>query len=81
LVTVPGAVVPYPYGGKQRQVMINLIPQLMQANGVSPTDVLNAIANQNLVLPSGTAKIGELEYDTNRKRCVLASNQYCASGR
>jgi multidrug efflux pump subunit AcrB len=64
LVTVPGAVVPYPYGGKQRQVMINLIPPLMQANGVSPTDVLNAITNQNLVLPSGTAKIGEFEYDT-----------------
>jgi multidrug efflux pump subunit AcrB len=64
LVTVPGAVVPYPYGGKQRQVMINLIPHLMQANGVSPTDVLNAITNQNLVLPSGTAKIGEFEYDT-----------------
>jgi multidrug efflux pump subunit AcrB len=63
LVTVPGAVVPYPYGGKQRQVMINLIPRLMQANGVSPTDVLNAITNQNLVLPSGTAKIGEFEYD------------------
>src|ERR1700720_3106656 len=43
LVTVPGAVVPYPYGGKQRQVMINLIPQLMQAKGVSPTDVLTAV--------------------------------------
>src|ERR1700720_1185300 len=65
LVTVPGAVVPYPYGGKQRQVMINLIPQLMQAKGVSPTDVLTAVTNQNLVLPSGTAKIGEFEYDTS----------------
>src|SRR6202046_2581996 len=65
LVTVPGAVVPYPYGGKQRQVMINLIPQLMRAKGVSPTDVLNAFTNQNLVLPSGTAKIGEFEYDTS----------------
>src|SRR6202522_3179497 len=64
LVTVPGAVVPYPYGGKQRQVMINLVPPLMQAKGVSPTDVLNAVTNQNLVLPSGTAKIGEFEYDT-----------------
>src|SRR6202042_2006208 len=63
LVTVPGAVVPYAYGGKQRQVMINLIPQLMQAKSVSPTDVLNAITSQNLVLPSGTAKIGEFEYD------------------
>src|ERR1700745_3614568 len=62
LVTVPGAVVPYPYGGKQRQVMINLVPQLMRAKGVSPTDVLNAVTNQNLVLPSGTVKIGEFEY-------------------
>src|SRR6202521_3494586 len=50
LVTVPGAVVPYPYGGKPRQVMINLIPQLMQAKGISPTDVLSAVTNQNLVL-------------------------------
>jgi multidrug efflux pump subunit AcrB len=65
LVTVPGAVVPYPYGGKQRQVMINLIPQLMQAKGISPSDVLSAVTNQNLVLPSGTAKIGEFEYDTS----------------
>jgi multidrug efflux pump subunit AcrB len=65
LVTVPGAVVPFPYGGKQRQVMINLVPQLMRAKGVSPTDVLNAVTNQNLVLPSGTVKIGEFEYDTS----------------
>src|SRR3984957_1134990 len=65
LVTVPGAVVPNPYGGKQRQVMINLVPQLMRAKGVSPTDVLNAVTNQNLVLPSGTVKIGEFEYDTS----------------
>ncbi|HZU10136.1 MAG TPA: efflux RND transporter permease subunit [Pseudacidobacterium sp.] len=63
MVTVPGAVVPYPYGGKQRQVMINLNQGLMQARGVAPIDVLNAISAQNLVLPSGTAKIGETEYD------------------
>src|ERR1700731_570295 len=43
LVTVPCAVIPYPYGGKQRQVMINLVPRLMQAKGVSPTDVLDAV--------------------------------------
>src|SRR6202046_3699814 len=65
LVTVPGAVVPYPFGGKPRQVMINLVPRQMQAKGVSPIDVLNAVTNQNLVLPSGTAKIGEFEYDTS----------------
>jgi len=63
LVTVPGAVVPYPFGGKQRQVMINVNPRLLQAKGLSPTDILNAVTNQNLVLPSGTAKIGEFEYD------------------
>ena len=65
LVTVPGAVVPYPFGGKPRQVMINLVPRQMQAKGVSPIDVLNAVTNQNLVLPSGTVKIGEFEYDTS----------------
>src|ERR1700678_3402740 len=77
LVTVPGAVVPYAYGGKQRQVMINLIPQLMQAKGVSPTDVLNAVTNQTLVLPSGTVKIGQFEYDTSTNaspRTVKALN-------
>jgi multidrug efflux pump subunit AcrB len=63
LVTVPGAVVPYPYGGKQRQVMINLNSALLQSKGLSPEDVINAVGLQNLVVPSGTAKIGEDEYD------------------
>ena len=63
LVTVPGAVIPYPYGGKQRQVMIDLNPNLLQAKGLSPQDVLLAVQQQNVILPSGTAKIGEFEYD------------------
>jgi CzcA family heavy metal efflux pump len=63
LVPVPGAVVPFPYGGKQRQVMIDLNPNLLQAKGLSPQDVLNALTNQNLILPAGTAKIDEFEYD------------------
>src|ERR1700723_1363344 len=63
LVPVPGAVVPYPYGGKQRQVMIDLNTDLLQAKSLSPQDVLNALTNQNLVLPGGTAKIDEFEYD------------------
>ncbi len=63
LVTVPGSVVPYPYGGKQRQVMINFNPALLQAKGLSPADVLTAVAAQYLVLPSGTAKISQFEYD------------------
>jgi multidrug efflux pump subunit AcrB len=63
LITVPGAVVPYPYGGKQRQVMINMNSGLMQSKGLSPQDLLNAVNQQSLVLPSGTAKIGPTEYD------------------
>src|SRR6202789_1253016 len=63
LITVPGAVIPFPYGGKQRQVMINMDQNLMQAKGVSPTDVLNAVNAQNLILPTGTAKVAESELD------------------
>jgi multidrug efflux pump subunit AcrB len=63
LVTVPGAAIPFPYGGKQAQVMIDLNPALLQSKGLSATDVVNAVNLQNLVLPSGTAKIGQFEYD------------------
>jgi multidrug efflux pump subunit AcrB len=63
LVTVPGAVVPYPYGGKMRQVQVSLDPALMQQKNLAPADVLEALQKQNLVLPTGTAKIGEFEYD------------------
>ena len=65
LVTVPGAAVPYPYGGKQRQVSVNLNPALMQSKGLSAPDVVSAINLQNLILPSGTAKIGPIEYDVD----------------
>ena len=63
LVTVPGAVVPFLYGGKQRQVMVDLNPGLVQSKGLSPQDVLNAVQQQNFILPSGTAKMGPFEYD------------------
>ena len=63
LITVPGVVIPYPYGGKQRQVMINLDQNLMQARNIAPTDVLSAVNAQNLVLPSGTVKLGQSELD------------------
>src|ERR1700746_1269094 len=63
LVTVPGAVIPFPYGGKQRQIMIDLNPNLLQAKGLSPQDVLLAVQQQNVILTSGPAKIGEFEYD------------------
>jgi multidrug efflux pump subunit AcrB len=63
LITVSGAVVPNVYGGKQRSIMLNLDPKLLQAKGLSPADVLSAMAAQNVVLPGGTAKIGRDEYD------------------
>src|SRR5690349_6891511 len=63
LVTVPGAVIPFLYGGKQRQVMIDLNPGLVQSKGLAPQDILNAVQSQNLIVPSGTAKIGPFEYD------------------
>ncbi len=63
LVTVPGASIPYPYGGRQRQVMVDLDTRLLQSKGISPADVVTAIGQQNVVVPSGTAKIGPFEYD------------------
>jgi multidrug efflux pump subunit AcrB len=63
MITVPGAVIPLPYGGKQRQVMVNLDHNQMQARNISPTDVLSAVNAQSLVLPSGTVKLGQSELD------------------
>ncbi len=62
LVTVPGVQVPFPYGGKQRQVMVDLDPERLFAWGISPTDVSAALGAQNLILPAGTTKIGTQEY-------------------
>ncbi|HWZ12269.1 MAG TPA: efflux RND transporter permease subunit, partial [Acidobacteriaceae bacterium] len=63
LVTVPGAVLPLPYGGKQPQISVSMDQAKMQSKGVSPGDILNAMNAQNVVTPSGTAKIGVDEYD------------------
>jgi CzcA family heavy metal efflux pump len=65
LTSVPGVAIPYPYGGKQRQVQVDLNTAELQARGLSPLDVVNAISVQNLILPSGTAKIGNFEYNVN----------------
>jgi CzcA family heavy metal efflux pump len=65
LVTVPGAAVPFPFGGRTRQVMVNLNQGLLQAKGLSPNDVLAALGNQNLIVPGGTAKMGNFEYDVD----------------
>jgi CzcA family heavy metal efflux pump len=63
LVTVPGASIPLPYGGKTREIVVNLNPRLLQAKGLSPADIVTAIGQQNLVLPSGTMKLDTFEYD------------------
>jgi multidrug efflux pump subunit AcrB len=62
LITVPGVSVPLPYGGKTREVQIDLDPAALQAHGLSGEDVALALATQNLVLPAGTQKIGKFEY-------------------
>jgi len=65
LVTVPGVAIPYPYGGKQRQVQVDLDTAALQSKGLSPLDVVNAISVQNLILPAGTSKIGPFEYQVD----------------
>src|SRR5436190_11826211 len=62
LITVPGAAIPFPYGGKQRVVSVDIDTQALQSKHLTPVDVVNAMSAQNLILPSGTAKIGPLEY-------------------
>jgi multidrug efflux pump subunit AcrB len=65
LATVQGAAVPLPFGGKVRQIMVDINSRELQARGLSPADVVNAVNAQNLILPGGTAKIGALEYNVN----------------
>src|SRR5438309_641881 len=61
--TVQGARVPQPWGGKQRQVQVDLDLDALYARGLSPNDVSTAITNQNLIIPAGTAKMGAIEYN------------------
>jgi multidrug efflux pump subunit AcrB len=75
LATVQGAQVPLPYGGKSRQVMVDIDPDLLYAKGLSASDVSAAINAQNVILPAGTAKMGTTEYNvrTNSSPDVLAT--------
>ena len=63
LFTIPGLTVPAPFGGRLRQIMVDLNPQLMTAKGVSPNDVVNALQSSNILVPAGTARIGSTEYN------------------
>lgn len=62
LATVPGAATPYPYGGKLRQIQVDLDMRKLQAYGLSPNDIVSAVNAQNIILPSGTIKLGSIEY-------------------
>jgi multidrug efflux pump subunit AcrB len=65
LVTTPGAAIPYPFGGKQRQMQIDLDQQALRSYGLAAADVVNALTVQNLITPVGTEKIGRFEYTIN----------------
>ncbi|HEX5433873.1 MAG TPA: efflux RND transporter permease subunit [Candidatus Angelobacter sp.] len=62
LTVIPGAAIPFPYGGKQRVIAVDLNTAELQARGLTPVDVVNAVSQQNLILPSGSTKIGPLQY-------------------
>src|SRR5258708_26256731 len=62
LATVQGAAVPLPFGGKFRQVMVDLNPEALYAKGLSPADVSNALGQQSIILPAGTVKLGDIDY-------------------
>ncbi|MBR8063469.1 efflux RND transporter permease subunit [Burkholderia ambifaria] len=74
LITVRGAQIPFPYGGRTRVVAIDLDPQALLSKGLTPADIVNAVNTQNLVLPTGTAKMGQSEYriDTNASADTIA---------
>ncbi|HEY4067862.1 MAG TPA: efflux RND transporter permease subunit, partial [Burkholderiaceae bacterium] len=63
LITIPGVAIPFPYGGKNRVISVDLDTNALQARGLAPADVVNALNLQNLILPSGTAKFGDTEYN------------------
>jgi multidrug efflux pump subunit AcrB len=71
LITVPGVAIPWPYGGKQRQIQIDINPSKLQALGLSGQDVANALAAQNLITPVGTQKIGAFEYNLQLNNAPL----------
>ena len=75
LATVQGAAIPYPYGGKTRQIQVDLDLAALQSKGLAPSDVVNAISVQNIILPAGTLKMDKLEYavETNSSPLTVQS--------
>jgi len=71
LATIEGAQTPYPYGGKQRQIQVDINLQALQAKGLSPADVVSAVNAQNLIVPSGTMKVDRWEYEVETNSAPL----------
>ena len=63
LSSVPGSAIPSPYGGRVRQIQLDVDPQALSAHGLSAADLSNALANQNQIIPAGTIKVGQFEYN------------------
>ena len=76
LFTIPGLTVPAPFGGRLRQIMVELNPQLMTAKGVSPSDVVNALQSSNILVPAGTARIGSTEYNVTMNSSPATVDQF-----
>jgi len=76
LFTIPGLTVPAPFGGKLRQISVDLDPPLMNAKGVSPNDVVNALTTSNVLIPAGTARIGDLDYNVMMNSSPAAVDQF-----
>ena len=72
LAMVQGAAITWPYGGKQRQIAVNVDIPALQAKGLSPVDVINAVSAQNLIMPSGTVKMGRTEFNVETNGTPLA---------
>jgi multidrug efflux pump subunit AcrB len=76
LFTVPGLATPAPYGGRQREVVVDIDPAKLAAQGLSPQDVVDAISRNNVILPAGTARIGEREWDVRMNSSPLQIEQF-----
>jgi CzcA family heavy metal efflux pump len=76
LAGVAGASIPFPYGGKQRQIQVDLDQHLLQERGVSADDVVNAVNAQNLIIPAGTEKVGEFEYNIKLNGSPTAAEEF-----
>jgi multidrug efflux pump subunit AcrB len=76
LFTVPGLATPAPFGGRQKQVMVDIDPARLAATGLSPQDIVNAVSTQNVILPAGSARMGDLEYDVQLNGSPVEIEQF-----